>query len=367
MSKRYALQLSEHSYPVSALSWSPGSDSVVFPVGRKELCIYDLSTDTTHSMELRAGGLSRISCLEWSPDGTRIAAGGHGNHVEVLRPNGESLYTAEHQNTVTDMDWSPDAHYLATSSIDRTIRVWDGQTGSLMVSLSGHGNTVWSVSWTPDGRGLISTDQDGEVKFWDIATGQDFRTIVPVSGHAYDAIWSRDMSSILVSTYDSTQGQGRLLLMDPHGGRIWEMAVRYSSHHIAWSPDGNQIAYGQPSTTGGQITIATATGYPLCNLTGHGGGEVFEWAPNGAYIATGGSNGLLRLYDAGAISLIPEMVPLSLTLLVPCFVTWARCCNLPASRAPGWSASCLLDLPINGHGRRCLEPSLHPSKERPRP
>src|SRR2546430_418952 len=55
-----------------------------------------------------------------------------------------------HQDGVWGVAWSPDGARLATTSFDRTARIWDAASGSELVVLRGHQNTVVSVDWSPD-------------------------------------------------------------------------------------------------------------------------------------------------------------------------------------------------------------------------
>src|SRR5438034_4788600 len=51
--------------------------------------------------------------------------------------------------------FSPDGRQLSSSS-DRTIRIWDAETGVLQKTLDGHTGLVGSVTFSPDGRQLVS-------------------------------------------------------------------------------------------------------------------------------------------------------------------------------------------------------------------
>jgi len=79
---------------------------------------------------------------------------------------------------------------------------------------------------------------------------------------------------------------------------------------IGWSPDGSQLAFGQVSVSGSVamsvVMIVSRWGVPLCNLTGHQQLDVVEWSPNGRYLATGGYDGILTIYDARPISEMRE-------------------------------------------------------------
>ncbi len=102
----------------------------------------------------------------------------------------------------------PDGKRLATGSADRTVKLWDADTGQEMLTLkggSGAANTIStppavgsftmltlrghlaainSVVFSPDGKRLATGSDDRTVKLWDAATGREIFTL---RGHA-DAI-----------------------------------------------------------------------------------------------------------------------------------------------------------------------------------
>ena len=66
------------------------------------------------------------------------------------------------------------------SSHDRTLRLWDLQTGELLRTLVGHEGMVFAAAMSPDGRQALSGSHDRTVRLWDLRTGQLLRTF---AGH----------------------------------------------------------------------------------------------------------------------------------------------------------------------------------------
>jgi WD40 repeat protein len=69
---------------------------------------------------------------------------------------------------VTAVAFSPDGQILASGSDDKTIKLWDLQTGVEIATLSGHDSYVQSVAFSPDGKTLVSGGYDKTVKVWQV-------------------------------------------------------------------------------------------------------------------------------------------------------------------------------------------------------
>lgn len=85
--------------------------------------------------------------------------------------DGKLVYTLSIEDGVTTVAMSPDGHYVAAGSLDKSVRIWDTTTGYLVERLEspeGHKDSVYSVAFAPNGRDLVSGSLDKTIKFWEL-------------------------------------------------------------------------------------------------------------------------------------------------------------------------------------------------------
>ncbi|MBA0603486.1 hypothetical protein Gorai_003628, partial [Gossypium raimondii] len=118
---------------------------------------------------------SKVTCCHFSSDGKLLATGGHDKkavlwYTDTLKPKST---LEEHSCLITDVRFSPSMSRLATSSFDKTVRVWDADSpGYSLRTFMGHSGNVMSLDFHPTKDDLIcSCDGDGEIRYWSINNG----------------------------------------------------------------------------------------------------------------------------------------------------------------------------------------------------
>lgn len=87
-----------------------------------------------------------------------------------------------HDSGVTACAVTPDGRRVVSASGDKTLRVWDMETGRVLATLCGHNDRVTACCVTPDGRWLISASADRTLGVWAL-DGGDLRVFGTLEGH----------------------------------------------------------------------------------------------------------------------------------------------------------------------------------------
>jgi WD40 repeat protein len=77
-----------------------------------------------------------------------------------------------HISRVNDLAISPDGKVLISASRDKTIKLWNLETASLITTLSQDAKEIYSVAISPDGQTLASGSADETIKIWRLNLSQ---------------------------------------------------------------------------------------------------------------------------------------------------------------------------------------------------
>ena len=159
-----------------------------------------------------------------------------------LRKFGESyLYMTKVSNIITGDEvkdlagyhpaFSPDGKRLVTVSND-IARVWDAGTWDGVAELRGHAGDINSAAFSPDGRFVVTASDDKTVLVWDAETGAlETGLFGDINYGLSSAAFSPDGASILVVGKDET---ARLYACVMCGG--WDELIERGREHFARHP-----------------------------------------------------------------------------------------------------------------------------------
>jgi WD40 repeat protein len=167
--------------PVSAgaagVVFSPADDLVATSgVGTPDepalLCVYDLRTSRiVGNVETRNNTLQD---LDFSPEGRLLATAGLDGKILIWDVRRRALErTILHRVAILTIRFSPDGKTIATGDLSGNVDFWDAESGRQAGrALGGQNGLVLSVSYDPGGTELATTSTDGKFRLWDLASGK---------------------------------------------------------------------------------------------------------------------------------------------------------------------------------------------------
>jgi WD40 repeat protein len=160
------------------IAYTPERDELAIGSSDSRIIFLDASTMRVTG-EIRDAHTSSVFSLAYAPDGKTLLSGSRDAFLRIhsLSDNGNwmrdprSPDLAAHLFTINHIVFSPDASLFATASRDKTIRLWDFQTGQLLkvtdvIRHGGHVNSVNRLMWTEDA--LLSASDDRTVSIWKV-------------------------------------------------------------------------------------------------------------------------------------------------------------------------------------------------------
>jgi WD40 repeat protein len=216
-----------------------------------------------------------------------------------------------HQGEVNDARFNPSPRpnpgwIAATASDDMTVGLWKAKERD-PVLLSGHRGPVTGLAWSNDGNWLASTSKDKEVRIWNVA-GEAPRDSIVLTGHT-DKVW--------LPCLVETEGKGWLVTPSTDGtARLWSFPggqpVSFSGNPPA---DREVLRHGAPvrrvamdskarwivtaGTDGRAILWDRATGKKLCSIRHEKALHDVAFQPDGGTrFVTASADNTAQVWDA---------------------------------------------------------------------
>jgi len=204
---------------------------------------------------------SRVTALSFSSDARLLATGGgvpsRSGEVKLWRvADGSAALTIPdpHSDTVNALAFSPDDSLIATAGSDRWARVFRSDDGKRTAAFEGHSSAVLSIGWRSDGLALATGGADKTLRFWDLLDAKQTRAITSFGKEVSAVTWLGTGDTVASASGDT--------------------GVRMNEEKL-------------PGAQGFCFTVAAD--------------------PGGKFVAAGGEDGVLRIWQTAAKKLLLEL------------------------------------------------------------
>ena len=148
-----------------------------------------------------------------------------------------------HSRGINEVAWSKGGDpFVATASDDKTLRLWDAQTGDALVEFRGHDNFVFCTQFNGPSNMLVSGSFDETVKLWDVRSGECVSTLPAHSDPVTAVSFNRDGTCVVSASHD-----GLIRIWDVATGECLKTIFAAGNppvSHVAYSPNGKYVLAG---------------------------------------------------------------------------------------------------------------------------
>ncbi|MGC1246708.1 MAG: WD40 repeat domain-containing protein, partial [Spirulinaceae cyanobacterium] len=296
---------SGHENPINCLSFSEDNSFLASGSDDQTIKIWDIKTG--ECLQTLCGHNKRIHSLCFSPNNQILASSSDDQTVRIWDiKTGECL-----QPFFGDSSWlgavtlavqpyplgeyhpgdRPEACFVAATSDDQIIQLWDINQGRCFRTLQGHEDNLSAFAFNPDSQILASSSDDGKVKLWDIPSRTCRRTL-NIGENVYSLTFSPDQPILAIGSEDQT-----VQLWDLNLGKCLRTlrGQRNKIISFALNPDQQILATGSEDKTVQLWDLNTGSCAKI--LAGH-----LDWvcslafSPNQQVLATGSYDHTIKLW-----------------------------------------------------------------------
>lgn len=294
--------------PTATSSANAGANewNVTFNPNVKKQLDISLSHDLDHS--------SVVCCVKFSPNGRYLATGCKQSAQMYDVETGKKLQTfidtdprSQTDPYIRSVCFSPDGMTLATGAEDRTIKLWDVQSGTIRHNLQGHELDIYSLDYSKDGRLIVSGSGDRRVKIWEAETGRLLHNL------GADDVGPKDgVTSVAFSPDGRYVAAGSL----DRVVRIWDVQTGYfidrfeghsdSVYSVAFDPEGKTVASGSLDKTL-RLWDVSSRSRSRCRHTFVGHKDFVlsvAFSNDGSWIASGSKDRYVNFWDPRTANLL---------------------------------------------------------------
>jgi WD40 repeat protein/serine/threonine protein kinase len=258
--------------------------------------VWALSAQGAEPVLTVGGHTAKVRSVSFNADGTRLATASDDGSVKVWdvsgRAGGEWMTVAGFGAVA----FSPNGRSLATGTQEGNVIVYDALSGQIVTIARSHNGPINSVAFDPTGSRIASAGSDGTFWLSDAATGTELwrKPKRRFDSWVSEVVFSPDARTVATAAFAN---DNPLDLWDAETGDHLRTLPYYeddanASHAATISPDGRFVAGS--SYTFVRVWRLADDSYVQIRV---GVVNTLAFSPDGDVLATGASDGSLRLWD----------------------------------------------------------------------
>ena len=257
---------------------------------RENLSGEDLSELDLTDIELNGHALGKSGCT------AKL------NHTKLTD---RTLLCNGHRNSLSFASYSPDGHWIITTSFDGTAKIWNAESFQVRKTLAYDSGRIELAVFSPDGKTVITADKDGTAVLWNAESFQKVKELRLHKGRIFFVSFSRDGGRMITVSGDKTVAVWDMNFFEPV--RILNTG-REPVRCAVFSPDGQTILTGSPEgvvlwnpETLEQRKILDDSADIIRILAGGRSCNWVTYSPDGKQIAAGFLDGKCRIWNGNTL------------------------------------------------------------------
>lgn len=328
-------------YNKVALQWTPISsiqfskDNLLATISHKGVSVWELDSEYEEINEPAAKneaifqdvtlyGLKRLrdfplsdgikpdftSKVAFSPDSKYIAAGTQEVYIWDCKSGTTMAILSGHTDEICGLSFSHDGLYLASSSRDRTARIWagpwEGYDKKPLLTLTEHSGAVFGLSFSPSQKLLATCSGDKTLRIWDYETGINSDVGAKEEETQYTSVHKRPICIVSTSHDGDTiasgsedgliclwEGKTGILRREVHGHEDFIRCINFSqdSKALVSTSDDETVRVWDAYDENKSLTLRGHESWVRCAI----------FSPDGQFVVSCSDDRTLRVWDLTAI------------------------------------------------------------------
>ena len=186
-----------------------------------KVCLWDLASDTDERLLREMVCPAPVMAVHLSKDRSRIASGDGSQCVRLWDgETGELKLTLQHADMVVSVHLSEDTSLVVAADVSGVIRLWDADSGDHGTHALRAGAEVTSARLSDDKKLIVSGDFASRVRLWDAFSGEELTT----ETHEIEC-------ESVVNAVHMSADKSRVVSGDDFGKvRVWDVASTVLAH-----------------------------------------------------------------------------------------------------------------------------------------